>query len=121
MRATGSRVTPVLLMNLNKRENSQCVRARAAHIHTRARVHARAHTRLDVESSTCTCARTKAEGYNVTANYALLATLIGFRGEGRAGGIRLMVYHLDLHNCSRSRDSASERETNGSPINSQSN
>lgn len=40
----------------------------------------------------------KAEGYNVTANYAPLATLIGFRGEGRAGGIPLMAHRLDLHN-----------------------
>lgn len=71
-----------------------CVRARAAytHISARQRCCRPAHT----------CARTKAEGYNVTANYAPLATLIGFRGEGRAGGIRLMVYHLDLHNCVQS-------------------
>lgn len=94
MRANGSRVTRVRLMNLNKRENSQLVAA-CAPIYTCAacaRVHA------------CACVCTKAEGYNVTANYAPLATLIGFRGEGRAGGIPLMVYHLDLHNCSRPGD-----------------
>lgn len=57
----------------------------------------------------CACVRTKAEGYNVTANYAPLATLIGFRG-GRAGGIPLMVYHLDLHNCSRLGDHSERGE-----------
>jgi len=56
------------------------------------------------------CVRTKAEGYNVTANYAPLATLIGFRGEGRAGGIPLMVYHLDLHNCSCPGDHSKRNE-----------
>lgn len=66
------------------------------YMYTRARSLARVRAYVYV--------RRKPEGYNITANYAPLATLIGFRGEGRAGGIPLMAYHLDLHNCSRPRD-----------------
>lgn len=86
-------------MNLNKRENNQFVRVRVAHLY----VYTRMRSSL-ICVRVCACVRTKAEGYNVTANYAPLATLIGFCGEGRAGGIPLMVYHLDLHNCSRPGD-----------------